>query len=77
MWYYDIEGCERKGAPIQRGKRTLEDFKSMSWITNADEKRLAVVEEAIDTLIRKRRALEQAEDEIMQGVEAILEHVSE
>lgn len=46
-------------------------------MTDANKKRLAVVEEAIDTLIRKRRALEIAEDEIMQGVEAILEHVSE
>lgn len=60
---------------ILRGKRTLEELKELPGMTNADEKLLVVVQEALDTLTRKRRALEKAEDDIMKDVEAILERV--
>ena len=57
---------------ILRGKRLIDDFKEMPGLTNIDEARLEIARDAIDTLARKRQALEKAEDEIMQGLEAIL-----
>lgn len=60
---------------ILRTKRTIEDMISVPTTTNKDDKSLNIAKEAIETLIRKRIALEKAEDEIMNGVEAILNKV--
>lgn len=60
---------------ILRGKRMVEELEEMPGLTAADEERLAVAKTAIDTLTRKRQALERAEDEIMGGLEAIFSNI--